>query len=323
MQLPSLDYSALKAGPRTLSRAQQYGVAIGIVVVGALLIIALLKSNTTVGATVLYAGVFGILAGGTIWAAVQQRWQNAMLEKFALVNSLHLEIQVRDPWYNGLFFQIGKDRLLTQIITVPTDSTPVEVGNYRYITGDGRSRRRHDVGFVHIKLPRRLPNIVLDAKSNNPLRVSNLPEDFNRNQILPLEGDFDDYFTLYVPREYQQDALYIFTPDVMAALVDHARNFDIEIVDDDLYLYASSKLELATQSTWRLLFRLLSEIMPEIDQQTNRYADNRVASPISNTIAIPGQRLRTNASSLALAAVVIIVLVFFFEAALPLLINRH
>ena len=39
-----------------------------------------------------------------------------------------------------------------------------------------------------------------------------------RTQVLSLEGDFDRYFTLYCPKEYERDALYVFTPDLMALL---------------------------------------------------------------------------------------------------------
>ena len=78
--------------------------------------------------------------------------------------------------------------------------------------------------------------MVLDARSNNGLfGGTNLPSQFSKDQILSLEGDFSEYFTLYCPREYERDALYVFTPDLMALLIDQTSTFDVEIVDDWMF----------------------------------------------------------------------------------------
>ena len=48
--------------------------------------------------------------------------------------------------------------------------------------------------------------MVLDARSNNGLfGGTNLPSQFNKDQILNLKGDFNEYFALYFPREYYRD----------------------------------------------------------------------------------------------------------------------
>lgn len=52
---------------------------------------------------------------------------------------------------------------------------------------------------------------------------------FARDQVLSLEGDFDRYFTPYCPKQYERDALSVFTPDLMALCIDEAAPFDIEI----------------------------------------------------------------------------------------------
>src|SRR5690606_7535742 len=105
-------------------------------------------------------------------------------------------------------------------------------GNLRYVTGSGKSRSVHQWGFLAVGLDRRLPHMVLDSRANNRmLGLSNLPAGFRRDQILSLEGDFDRYFTLYCPKEYERDALYVFTPDLMALLIDEAAPYDVEVVD--------------------------------------------------------------------------------------------
>src|ERR1044071_8257923 len=113
----------------------------------------------------------------------------------------------------------------------------VEFGNYQYTVQSGKNSTTYRWGYVAVKLDVPLPNIVLDALGNNGFG-SNLPASFQRAQRLSLEGDLDQHFTLYCPEGYEQDALYLFTPDIMARFIDHAAELDVEIVDDWMFLYA-------------------------------------------------------------------------------------
>ena len=106
----------------------------------------------------------------------------------------------------------------------------VEFANYRYTTGSGKNKTTHTWGYVAVKLDVPLPHIVLDAKGNNGIFGSNLPATFDKDQRLSLEGDFDEYFSLYCPQGYEPDALYLFTPDIMARFIDNVRSLSIDPV---------------------------------------------------------------------------------------------
>src|SRR5690606_23027033 len=120
-----------------------------------------------------------------------------------------------------------------------------------------------------------LPNIVLDAVGNNTLFGSNLPARFDRDQRLSLEGDFDQYFQLYCPEGYERDALYLFTPDIMARFIDNAAQLDAEIVDDWLFLYSKRKLSTLDPATWAWLFSVVAALMTKFDQWA-RWRDERL-----------------------------------------------
>jgi hypothetical protein len=81
--------------------------------------------------------------------------------------------------------------------------------------------RRSGWTYVAVTLPEPLPHVVLDARANDG-HGRDLPATVRRGQRLSLEGDFDRSFRLYVPDDYERDALFLLTPDVMAALVDDA-----------------------------------------------------------------------------------------------------
>jgi len=128
-----------------------------------------------------------------------------------------------------------------------------------------------------VKLDVPLPNIVLDATSNNSLFGSNLPASFDKSQRLSLEGDFDRYFDLYCPAGYETDALYLFTPDIMARFIDHAAALDVEIVDDWLFLYARREFSTLDPATWAWLFSVVGALLDKFAQWA-RWRDDRLAA---------------------------------------------
>lgn len=205
------------------------------------------------------------------------------------------------------------------------------MGNYRYTVGSGRNRTTRTWGFLALQLDRALPHMVLDATSNNgPFGATNLPAGFRRDQILSLEGDFDRYFTLYCPVEYERDALYVFTPDLMALLIDNAHEFDVEIVDEWMFVYSSTPFAMHDPALIGRLSRIVDTVGAKALARTDRYADHRadagpagtasseapespgVASAFpASTIAPGGRRLarRIPVPFLVLGAVVIVLAV--------------
>ncbi|WP_431805149.1 hypothetical protein [Microbacterium sp. bgisy203] len=150
---------------------------------------------------------------------------------------------------------------------------------------------------------------------------SNLPTRIDRRQRLRLEGDFDRFFTLYCPRGYERDALYLFTPDIMTRFIDRAAAFDIEIVDDWLFLYSRRPLSTLDPETWEWLFSVTATLDVKL-AQWERWRDTRAASdgiatpapidpatitPPPRAVELPGRRLRLRfVRTVSLAAVVIV-----------------
>ncbi|MES2171834.1 MAG: hypothetical protein V4479_14125 [Actinomycetota bacterium] len=230
-----------------------------------------------------------LLLVGVIWAARRAyrtivpsmatwtRWYR--LSSFADANQLEFSPLSPDPTYPGAIFGKGDTRQVYDHL-YRNDGRFLDMGDYRYSTGSGRNRTTQHWGFLAMKLDRALPNMVLDAKSNNGLfGTTDLPLSFSADQRLPLEGDFDKYFTLYCPQEYEQDALYVFTPDLMALLVDQTAQFDVEIVDDWMFLYSSKPLNMSDVPTLNHLFTIVDTVGTKTVSQTERYSDDRIASP--------------------------------------------
>ena len=152
-----------------------------------------------------------------------------------------------------------------------------DCGKYQWSTGSGDTSRTHSWNFAAFRLPRPMPHLLLNAKANNLRGMALLPIDLDKGQRLTLGAPFDDHYALHAPQGYGHDAFYLFPPDLMAMLIDAPGAFDIEIVDQWMFVYTPSEMDLARPSTWQLIGHIEATIGARIAQQAGRYADLRTA----------------------------------------------
>ncbi len=237
------------------------------------------------------------------------------LARMAVANGMVAQFNVPDPGYNGLYFQHGSDRYLQVLLEDTSDGSLI--GTYQYTTGSGRSRQIHTLCFARKTLTRKLPHIVLDNVKNNFWKFTNLPTIFSSDQKLSLEGDFNESFTLYAPKEYESDALYVFTPDVMLAFIESGYDIDAEIIDDQLYVYFDGPYSLENERFISSVYNIIKKLGHEVEQQSNYYADERVASRDENVVAPSGKRLKTGYSVILIAIAVWFVFTQLINLAVP------
>jgi hypothetical protein len=245
-----------------------------------------------------FAGLFAVVPivflllvlagiGFAVWRLARggsaERWYR--LDRFAQANGMSWHPVSANPPLPGMVFAQGSSRKATDVVR-GTRPRFVEFGNYQYTTGSGKEQTTHHWGYVALKLSTPLPHIVLDATSNNALFGSNLPASFDKAQRLSLEGDFDRHFALYCPRGYERDALYLFTPDIMARFVDHAAALDVEIVDDWMFLYARRDFSTLDPATWAWLFSVVGAFLDKF-AQWERWRDDRLTGAPSTPVATP------------------------------------
>ena len=251
------------------------------------------------------------------------QWQNWFrLSRFAADNNLVFSGATPNPQYPGMIFNQGSSRKTINHFR-SVDGRFFDIGNFQFTTSNGETTTTHHRGFMALHLDRRLPHMVLDAKSNGSFGLAA----FGKDQRLSLEGNFDDYFTLFCPKEYERDALYVFTPDLMALLIDEAAPFDVEIVDNWMFVYANGAFPPMQIAIYERLFRIIDTVGAKTLSQSARYRDDRVVeAPFeANVVAPPGQRLRRRfpravivliviAAAIVVLPIVAGIIVFLIEA---------
>jgi hypothetical protein len=232
-------------------------------------------------ALILLGVVAGIVRVVRIIASLRipRRWWEAAYRLNGLAATNQLRYGHDDlVGYPGVIFGTGTERTAERRLTT-TAGRRVEIGNYRYtIPSENRENSQvYGWGYVAITLDRRLPHLLLDAKANDRsvfgIKTSNLPVDLAKDQRLSLGGEFDDKFTLYAPSDYGQDAFYIFAPDLMALFIDRLGAYDVEIIDDAMFVYGS-RFDLLDPTTYDWLQELVDTVIARTVRRTERYNDD-------------------------------------------------
>jgi hypothetical protein len=145
-----------------------------------------------------------------------------------------------------------------------------------------------------------LPHIVLDSRKNDGI-ISSIPRYFNDDQRIELEGDFNNYFDLFAPRDYEIETLDILSPDFMQMLIDFHSDFDVEINKTEIYLISKGinydqqsmaelfkaaevlieKFNLKLQ-VWSMaaMSKNLPELESHIDESAIRFGGKRITTAV-------------------------------------------
>ena len=242
------------------------------------------------GVAVVFASVIGLILYASLRSPGGKQWPS--LVRFADANGLRFGLVSPSPQYPGLIFDYGRDR---QAVNHLYSSTGIlaDVGSYQYTTGSGKDSQTHTWHFAAFRLPQRVPHLLLDAKANNRktwgFKFTNLPDSFHSSQRLTLGAPFDDYYELYAPSGYGQDAFYLLPPNVMEALLNAPVVYDIELVDDWLFCYTQSSQDLSDPATWRLFETITNGMVGSLSPVVDRYRDRRMEQlPGAVTPTTPG-----------------------------------
>lgn len=223
--------------------------------------------------------------------------------QFAVTNGMQFYRDLSQAGYSGTPFRVR--------IYVPyTMRTPgehfIEFGQLRPDWQSRRSNGSRTQTFLRFKLPVSLPHMVLRSRRSE----TNVLDGVGDSVKLKLEGQFGDMFDLYVPKGYERDALYVFTPDVMARFIDATPNFDCEIIGDELYFYSSQKIMFFHPQNLTKLVAIFNHVIHKLARQSSKYRDDR--------IEVAGQSAQMKLRSSPVATAVLAAFGLFVIAAIVL-----
>ncbi len=169
---------------------------------------------------------------------------------------------------------------------------PFELGKHYSISrGQQAATVQRPFAFIELPLRTSVPHIVLSNRHRRIIPTLGLGRGAAR---LELEGDFAKHFVLIVPEGYQQDALYIFTPDLMARVLDLGTGAEIELVSDRLYVYLPHGTRFDHADVMAAALVLAEEFHRRFAARTELYHDDATGALEARagvSVGLRGQRL--------------------------------
>lgn len=129
----------------------------------------------------------------------------------------------------GVMFRQGNNRHISHIIDGNIDGRSFRIFNYDFAVGSGKSKKTYHYTVFSFKFNGSFPHIYLNNRHN---RYS-----VSVGEKIPLPGEFEKSFSLSAPKEYEIEALEIFTPEILARLLDGGFTYDIEFVDKEMLVF--------------------------------------------------------------------------------------
>jgi hypothetical protein len=154
------------------------------------------------------------------------------------------------------------------------------------------------------RLSRVVPNVLFDSKHAKGRQFKYM---YLQSQRLSLEGGLDDIFTVYAPDYYEIDTLSFISPEVLLH-IQAAKNFDIEIVGDRVFLYGPLLLNANDVAQ---LQTLGEQLTAAINDNIDTYADSYLTGDgrRTTTTAFARQLLQSPLRPLAFAVAAFLIVV--------------
>ncbi|MBO9704001.1 MAG: hypothetical protein J7474_00600 [Arthrobacter sp.] len=182
------------------------------------------------------------------------------LQRFAVANHRTFLLDQPAPRLPGLLFGQGTQQSTTEALRW-TARRPVEVGNYRFVVGRGRSTRIFDGGYLAIRTGRSLPPLVLEpARARGILRRHLVPppSSFAAYTLRSADGTV---FRLWAPAERTAEAAAFLSGPCLDLLTRHAR--DLEVADGTVLVYSAAPLLTADPGLWTWIEEVVAALQPD------------------------------------------------------------
>lgn len=159
-----------------------------------------------------------------------------------------------------------------QYIAMPVRGQTLYLQSYLYKEGGVLRWREYKLDTaLWLELPTdvTLPHIIADATTLDKARLSNLRRKMDEVSIFNAEGEAGKRYRLLTRKNNEIDALAIFTPEVLQAMLATMPDADIEIKDNKIW-FIRRRMKLNSTTMPDFINAALT-VFPEIEKQSRPY----------------------------------------------------
>jgi hypothetical protein len=211
---------------------------------------------------------------------LKKQFEATFLEEFARTNNYAFDDSGRVDETYGTIFRVAGRQDVSDIVTGQYGNSALRLFLFELTVGSGKYQHHYRDTVIELDFHGQLPDLLMLNIHARSSQV-NLAESFGVKNKVQLEGDFDQYFTLYAPHGNEVEALEVFSPDIMALMEDESKHYSVEFAGNRIYIYASGFV--ATSDNLNQLFELAKKLIDKIAPLASRLQNDSalVAAPVN------------------------------------------
>ena len=207
-------------------------------------------------------GVVGIWIAGYLARARTAFWKAFALENgwtYAQVADLSKETGVMFT-KSSKFMKPLTSKRAANVVTGAWENRPARIFEYAFTLGSGKGSETFHYTVFEFTFTGSFPHLYLNRRGDG--------YDLDPGDTVPLPAEFEKQFHLFAPKQYEVEALEIFTPDALSYLLEVKWPYDLELVDKRLIVYLKSHIGSGMQlaAEWHRAKTLAARLAPVLDR---------------------------------------------------------
>jgi len=165
-----------------------------------------------------------------------EQGRSAFWKEFALRNGYTYSPTLDLSKEAGIMFKQGNaGRSVRHVLSGVLDGKEIRIFGYTFKVRVGKHTVSYTYTVFGIKFQGSFPHLYLNRDDNT--------YGASVGEHISLPTEFEEKFTLFVPKEYEIEALQVFTPDVLGHLLNIDYKYDIELVDRELLIFIDGEID--------------------------------------------------------------------------------
>ncbi|KKP98840.1 MAG: hypothetical protein US71_C0002G0050 [Parcubacteria group bacterium GW2011_GWD2_38_12] len=193
--------------------------------------------------------------------AAQNKIRTSFWKRFAELNGWQYAYYGYPEKELGLMFKQGNNRAISNVINGGINDRQFRIFNYEFSIGSGKTKQTYCYTVFVFKFKGSFPHIYLNNRFNY--------YGVDIGEKIPLPREFEKKFSLSAPKKYEIEALEIFTPDVLANLLDNGFTHDVEFIDQEVLIFTYGQINKFEQLEKE--FKRALELEDLLDEKLDKF----------------------------------------------------
>lgn len=210
-----------------------------------------------------------------VFVYIQKDIRTKIQKDISKLNGFEYHQQTELPIANSILAtRINSDHM-EHVISGYVGDVPFMKSELSYIgPGEGEHEyfKQYILTCLTIYLDRPVPNVLITYTKNNDQDFD--PIEGIDGVKLNIEGNFCNSHRILVPKNYERDALYFLTPELIDEIEQLIPFCDIEFIDNTVVIYFWGKL-FSDKADFEMLGNIIEIIGGELRDNVKNYIDDR------------------------------------------------